>query len=410
MEAKEFRTHLKNELIPFWNQLKDEEHGGFYGYADHLGNPDPSADKGCILNSRILWFYSSAYRLLDDPSLLEMAHHAYRFLKDHFLDSQYGGVYWSVHYDGSVADDTKHTYNQAFAIYGLAAYYIASGRKSAMDLAYNLYHLIEEKCRDKNGYLEAFHRDFSPASNEKLSENGVLAERTMNTLLHVMEAYSELYRADDFRESNSEDNDFQDNVSKENASQEVGNSIRTILELFKDKIYNGNRMICDVFFDLDYHSLIDLESYGHDIEASWLVGRACEVLNDPAYREKMAPVISGLAKGAYENSIDTNVYAMNTEAENGRVDAQKIWWVQAEAVTGFYNAYQEDPAKAEYREIAEKIWRYIQDHVIDKNSGEWIESIPENGTPDEKQALAHAWKCPYHNGRMYMEMIERLSR
>ncbi len=390
MDAKEFSAHLENQLIPFWNQLKDNGHGGFYGYADYLGNPNPSADKGCILNSRILWFYSSAYQLLGDPSLLEMAHHTYRFLTDYFLDSRYGGVYWSVHYDGAVADDTKHTYNQAFAIYGLASYYIATGKRSALDLAYTFYRLIEEKCSDENGYLEAFNRDFTPASNDKLSENGVLAERTMNTLLHVMEAYSELYRAD--------------------ASQEVGNSIRTILEIFKEKVYNSDRQICEVFFDLKYHSLINLESYGHDIEASWLIDRACEVLNDPVYRKKMEPVINGLAKGAYQNSIDWNVHAMNTEAENGKVDAQKVWWVQAEAVTGFYNTYQKNPSKAEYQEIAEDIWCYIQEYVIDKNSGEWIESIPENGNPDEKQALAHPWKCPYHNGRMCMEMIKRLSR
>lgn len=398
MKAEEFKTHLENGLIPFWNHLKDENNGGFYGSADYLGNPDPLTDKGCILNSRILWFYASAYRLLGDPSLLEMADHAYHFLKDHFIDSRYGGVYWSVHSDGSVADDTKHTYNQAFAVYGLSAYYIASGRKPALELAYTLYHLIEDKCRDENGYLEAFNRDFTPASNDKLSENGVLAERTMNTLLHVMEAYSELYRAD-------------------KSEKQVGDSIRVILDLFKNKIYNGSRLICDVFFDLDYRSLIDLESYGHDIEASWLIDRACEVLDDPAYREKMTPIINGLAKGAYENSIDRNVHAMNAEAENGRVDAQKIWWVQAEAVTGFYNAYQKDTAKTEYRELAEEIWRFIQEHVIDKNSGEWIETIPENGTPEEvqtltnaKQALAHAWKCPYHNGRMCMEMIERLAQ
>ncbi len=372
MDAKEFRIHLENDLIPFWNQLKDNEQGGFYGFADYMGNPD-----------------ASAYQTLDNPSLLEMADHAYNFLKDRFIDRQYGGVFWSLHYDGTVADDTKHTYNQAFAIYGLAAYYIASGKKASLELAYTLYHLIENKCRDEGGYLEAFNRDFTPASNDKLSENGVLAERTMNTLLHVMEAYSELYRAD--------------------TSSEVGDSIRTILEIFKKRIYNSDRLICEVFFDLEYRSLIDLESYGHDIEASWLIDRACEVLDDPAYREKMIPIVSGLAKGAYLNGIDRTVHAMNMEAENGKVDAQKVWWVQAEAVTGFYNAYQEDSSKTEYLEMAEEIWRYIRKHVIDKDSGEWIENIPADGNADRKQALAHSWKCPYHNGRMCMEMIKRLS-
>lgn len=198
MEAKVFKEHLEKNLIPFWNKLKDEENGGFYGYVGSDGKPDTKSVKGIILNSRILWFYSTAYQLLKKTELLEMADHAYKFLTDFCFDSQYGGVYWSVNYDGTVCDDTKHTYNQSFAIYALSAYYQASGKKDALNMAYVLYRVIEEKCRDENGYLEAFRRDFTPSSNEKLSENGVLAERTMNTLLHVLEAYSELYKADTF--------------------------------------------------------------------------------------------------------------------------------------------------------------------------------------------------------------------
>lgn len=248
MNAKVFQEHLEKNLIPFWNRMKDEINGGFYGYADAKGDPDVKSVKGVILNSRILWFYSSAYQLLHKQEQLEMADHAYRFLVDNCFDSQYGGVYWSVNYDGTVCDNTKHTYNQAFAIYALSAYYQASHSKEALNLAYVLYRVIEEKCRDSNGYLEAFRRDFTLSSNEKLSENGVLAERTMNTLLHVLEAYSELYHADPF--------------------YEVGDSVRSILRLFEKKIYNSEKHICDVFFDLDYHTLIDLESFGHDIETS----------------------------------------------------------------------------------------------------------------------------------------------
>lgn len=221
MEAKVFKEHLEKNLIPFWNKLKDEENGGFYGYVGSDGKPDTKSVKGVILNSRILWFYSTAYQLLKKPELLEMADHAYKFLTDFCFDSQYGGVYWSVNYDGTVCDDTKHTYNQSFAIYALSAYYQASGKKDALNMAYVLYRVIEEKCRDENGYLEAFRRDFTPSSNEKLSENGVLAERTMNTLLHVLEAYSELYKADTF--------------------YAVGDSIRWILKLFQKKVYNPEK-------------------------------------------------------------------------------------------------------------------------------------------------------------------------
>lgn len=390
MEAKVFQEHLENNLIPFWNRMKDEINGGFYGYADAKGNPDTKSVKGVILNSRILWFYASAYQLLRKPELLEMADHAYRFLVDYCFDSQYGGVYWSVNYDGTICDDTKHTYNQAFAIYALSAYYQASKRKEALNLAYVLYRVIEEKCRDSNGYLEAFRRDFTPSSNEKLSENGVIAERTMNTLLHVLEAYSELYHADPF--------------------YEVGDSIRSILRLFETKIYDSEKQICDVFFDIDYNSLIDLESFGHDIETSWLIDRGCSILEDKAYQKEMQPMINGLAEAAYRNAFDKRQNALNNEREGNNIDSQKIWWVQAESVVGFYNAYQKNPQRTEYLHTAEKIWEFIQHHVIDSKSGEWIESIPADNLPDSSQALVHSWKCPYHNGRMCMEMIQRLSQ
>lgn len=389
MEAKVFKEHLEHNLIPFWNKLKDEENGGFYGYVASDGKPDTKSVKGVILNSRILWFYSTAYQLLRKPELLEMADHAYRFLTDFCFDSQYGGVYWSVNYDGTVCDDTKHTYNQSFAIYALSAYYRASGKKDALNMAYTLYRVIEEKCRDENGYLEAFHRDFTPSSNEKLSENGVLAERTMNTLLHVLEAYSELYKADTF--------------------YAVGDSIRQILKLFRKKVYNPEKKICEVFFDMDYHSLIDLESYGHDIETAWLIDRACSVLNDEAYKKEMLPITNGLAGAAYHNAFDKTQHGLNNEREGNKVDSRKIWWVQAESVVGFYNAYQKQPQKKEYLQAAEEIWNFIQNSVVDAQSGEWRECIPANNKPDTNQALVHPWKCPYHNGRMCMEMIQRLS-
>ncbi len=389
MKAEGFQEHLEKNLIPFWNHMEDNKNGGFYGYADSDGNPNESSVKGCILNSRILWFYAAAYQLLKKPELLAKAEHAYQFLSEHFYDSRYGGVFWSVHADGTPEDTTKHTYNQAFAVYALSEYYQASGKKDALNLAYSLYRTIEGKCRDAEGYFEAFSCDFSPVSNEKLSENGVLAERTMNTLLHVLEAYTELYRADKF--------------------YAVGDSIRDILRIFKFKVYDADKEICRVFFDKEYHSLIALESYGHDIEASWLIDRACQVLDDKAYYAEMLPVIEQLADGAYKNGIDAKNHAMNNECENGTVNAKKVWWVQAESVTGFYNAYQNQPDKIEYLQISENVWDYIQKYIIDPKTGEWIEDIMPDNTVKSGQALAHPWKCPYHNGRMCIEIIRRLS-
>ena len=389
MDIRTFENHLKNQLLPFWNRMEDVENGGFYGYANESGVPDKNSIKSCILNSRILWFYSASYNLLKENDLLEKAKHAFSFLQNHFYDSRYQGVFWSVEADGTPVDTTKHTYNQAFAIYALSEYYKASHNKEALHLAYSLYYTIEEKCRDEEGYFEAFSRDYVPVSNEKLSENGVIAQRTMNTLLHVMEAYTELYRADKFFK--------------------VGDSVREILRIFKSKIYNSDKGICEVFFDKEYRSLISLESYGHDIEASWLIDRACEAIGDKAYYEEMLPVIEGLAKGVYDNGLDMNNHAMNNECENGNVSAKKIWWVQAEAVTGFYNAYQLNPEKSLYKDMSEQIWDYIQNFVIDKNTGEWVEDVEPDNHIKSGQALVHPWKCPYHNGRMCIEMINRLA-
>ena len=188
--AKEIEEELKQKLIPFWENLRDEENGGYYGYMGYDLKVQKDYEKGCILNSRILWFFANAYMTLGQKKLKEDADHAYAFLKEKCLDREYGGMFWSVTYDGKPADTTKHTYNQAFAIYALSSYYDATGNEEALEIARGLQKVIEERCTDEYGYLEAFNRKFEPEENDKLSENGVIAEKTMNTLLHVFEAYT----------------------------------------------------------------------------------------------------------------------------------------------------------------------------------------------------------------------------
>lgn len=388
MDAKEFRDHLTEKLIPFWNKLMDEEYGGFYGCMDYNLTVFPQAEKGVILNDRILWFYSNAYLSLKDEALLEMAKHAYEFLKTYCMDEKYGGVYWSMNYDGSVLDDTKHTYNQAFAIYALSSYYDAGGDEEALQLAYQLYEVIENKCRDANGYLEAFTRDFTPESNEKLSTNGVIAERTTNTLLHVMEAYTELYRVD--------------------KSKSVGLSLENILDLIEKYVYDDENKACRVFFDREYNSLKDLHSFGHDIETAWLIDRACEVLDIPFITDKMNAITKQIVKKVYEAAFDSSMNALDYEREGNRINKERIWWVQAEAVVGFYNAYQKNPDHEEYKETAENIWEYIKQYFIDPRCGEWFWRVYDDGSADKEPMLADPWKCPYHNGRMCMEMIHRI--
>ena len=388
MYTEEIYSHLYNDLIPFWMNMRDDENGGFYGFADENGVPDKESSKGVILQSRILWFFSSAYMLSKDPEVLSCADHAYRFLRDYCMDHEYGGMFWSVSSDGTPCEDMKHTYCQSFALYAFSAYYRASGNPESLDLACTLYELIESKCRDSEGYLEAFGRDFTLCENDKLSENGVMADRTMNTLLHLLESYTALLEAEYFND--------------------VEASVLEILQIFKTHIYDSDCKICKVFFDMDYNSIIDLESYGHDIEASWLISRACDVLRDSKIKEEMMPMITGLAEGALEHGIDESDHAMNNECENGIVDSKKVWWVQAEAVTGFMNAF-ELTGDEDYLEASDMIWNYIRDNVIGEH-GEWIENIYEDRNQTEGQALVHEWKCPYHNGRMCIEMYSRLKR
>ncbi len=385
---KEIRCHLETRLIPFWEGLKDEENGGYYGYMDYDLHVNRQYEKGCILNSRILWFFSNAYKLLKKENLKADAAHAYRFLKEYCLDPEYGGVFWSVTYDGQVKDDTKHTYNQAFAVYALASYYDAVKDEEALELAKKLLRLIEEKCTDSSGYYpEAFTRDFRPADNEKLSENGVMAEKTMNTLLHVFEAYTELYRTD--------------------REEAVAERLRFMMDTMADKIYNHTLGRQEVFFDKDWNSLIDLYSYGHDIETAWLVDRGTEILGDPEYERKMSPITREITKNIYERAFYKG--ALMNEAENGVQDRTRVWWVQAEGIVGFVNGYQKNLQDVDYLKAAGMLWEYIEVYLIDSREGaEWFWSADENDRPIHKP-IVEPWKCPYHNGRMCMEVIRRLT-
>lgn len=385
----EVPRHLKEKILPFWMKLKDDEHGGYWGYVDFDLNIDKKAQKGCILNSRILWFFSNAAVVLKDPSILPYARHAYEFLTSACLDKEYGGLYWSVTYDGKAEDVTKHVYNQAFAIYALSSFYEASGEEEALSLAWELFGLLEEKGKDEGGYLEAFERDFiTPAGNEKLSENGVMAGRTMNTLLHVFEAYTELYRV--------------------TGDERVKAPLIQMLDCFAGKVYHPALHRQEVFFDRRWNSLIDLHSYGHDIESSWLIDRGLEVLDDQELTGKMQPITMDLADCVYKKAYHN--HSLWNECEKGKEDKTRVWWVQAEAVVGFVNAFQKAPDRDEYRKAAEDIWAYIKEYLVDKREGsEWFWDLTDQGKPESRKPLAEPWKCPYHNGRMCFEMIRRLS-
>ena len=340
--VQEVKEHLCNKIIPFWKRLRDDEHGGYYGYMDFDLKVDRQAVKGCILNSRITWFFANAYTLLKDESLLEEARHGYEFLRDCCMDKENGGIFWSMTYDGKPEDSTKHTYNQAFAIYALSSYYEASGDKEALAMAYDLF-----------------------------------------------EGYTELYRVDH--------------------NPEVRARLEWIMDTFADHMYNPERHRQEVFFDREYHTLIDLHSYGHDIETAWLIDRGVEVLGDRHYEEKMTPITKDLTAQIYKTAF--NGHSLHNECERGVVNTSRIWWVQAETVVGFLNGYQMDPSKKEYLEAARAEWTYIQEHLIDSRAdSEWFWEVDIEGKPTSRKPIVEPWKCPYHNGRMCFEVIRRAEK
>ena len=391
MLITEVRNHLENGIIPFWKNLRDDIYGGYYGYMDFNLQLEEKAVKGCILNSRIMWFFSNAYTTLKDESLLEEANHAYEFMKSHCIDRTYEGVFWMLDYKGNTVEDMKHTYNQAFAIYALASYYGASHNQEALDLALSLFHLIESRCKDEYGYLEAFDRKWYPIDNHKLSDNkhmeaeGKIAEKTMNTILHVLEAYTELYR-----------------VSKES---EVGVCLRKILEMVDEKVYNKEKKQLEVFFDTKLHSIANMHSYGHDIEAAWLIDRAVEVLEDEGLIEKTKAYTIEIAYKVKEVAFTKQ--GMKNERFNDEIDTTRIWWVQAEAVVGFLNAYEKTKDDI-FKEAVSEMWQYIKAYMIDRRgNSEWFWQVSENGKPNMNYPIVEPWKCPYHNGRMCLEVIRR---
>ncbi|MBR2294287.1 MAG: AGE family epimerase/isomerase [Clostridiales bacterium] len=396
------KKHLFNVIVPFWLSMQDSKSGGFYGLRTCDGLVVTESDKGSILNSRILWFFSNCCTLIDSGligdadisgtgysyhDLKQAACSAYEFLRNSFLDRDLGGLYWSVSSDGRVSDPTKHTYGQAFAIYGLAAYFEVTGDPEARSLAFELFDIIEGKMRDPDGYLESFDRNFNPEINDKLSENGVIADRTMNTLLHVMEAYTELYRV--------------------TGDKRVGDALKQCLKIHIEHIWDEETERQKVFMDKDYNSIIDLYSYGHDMETSWLLDRTLEILDDPQITSGYGDITHRMLKHVWHDAYDGS---LANECENGVIDHRRVWWVQAETVIGFVNEYMKTGDEAALNN-AVRTWEFIDKNIVMKTYPfEWYSEVDHSGNPDTMLPVADEWKCPYHNGRMCMEIIRRGAR
>ena len=373
---------LEDNILRFWQtRMVDCERGGFYGRIDGRNNLHPEADKGAVLNARILWAFAAAYRVLHKPEYMTLATRAKDYLLAHFIDPEYGGVYWSLRADGTPLDTKKQTYAVAFAVYGLAEYVRATGDPEALQTAIRLFETIEAHAFTDTGYIEALTHDWQPIADMRLSDKDENGSRTMNTHLHVLEAYTNLYRV------------WPD--------QRVERQLRTLIGIFTDHIYNPANGHLDCFFDDNWNGRRDIISYGHDIEAAWLLNEALNVLGDDRLTAKVIPVTTRIALASVDGIRPDGSMVYEDK------DESRQWWVLCEQVTGFIDQWQ-ITREPRYWDYAVNAFRYILNNLIDREHGEWFWAVRQDGTLDNDNDKAGFWKCPYHNSRMCLELIERL--
>lgn len=395
--AARIEKELRENILPFWmRHTVDRENGGFYGKIDCDGRIHRESPRASVINSRILWTFSAASRLVGAP-YRATADWAYDYIVRKFWDAEYGGVYWMLDHQGNPLSDRKQIYAQAFAVYALAEYYRATAKPESLELAQRLFRLIEGHSRDAvwKGYLEARGRDWSALEDMRLSEKDLNCPKSMNTHLHVMEAYTNLLRV--WRDPELE------------ARQ------KELLEVTMDRIVDNATGHFKLFFDNQWNSLSDHVSFGHDIEGSWLIQEAAEVLGDRALLDRARKLALRMAQTVYEEGLDKDGSLFYEADSKGLMtDPNKHWWAQAEAVVGFYNAYQLS-GQEHFLKQAYRVWKYIETNIVDRVHGEWHAKLSPAGVPylekdDADACLAGPWKCPYHNSRVCYEMMERLSK
>ena len=389
--ASQAKKELTENILPYWTSKMCNPAGGFYGRISGNEETDLSAPVGNIMTARLLWTFSSAYRLFKDSAeaegYLAMATRAKDLIISRFYDPEYGGTYWSLNPDGTPLDTKKQIYAIAFTIYGLAELNRATGDAKALEYAIKLFNSIEDHSFDteKDGYFEAFTRTWDTIEDMRLSDKDANESKTMNTHLHVLEAYTCLYR-----------------VWKNSRLEE---RLRGLIGIFEKHILGPDGHL-RLFFDDDWNSGYDIVSYGHDIEASWLIHEAALVLGDEAVIGRIEKLVPAIAAAAGEGFSPEGgmIYEKNAE----ETDRDRHWWVQAETVVGYLNLWDHFGIQ-EGLENALTCWDFIKVNLIDRENGEWFWSLREDGTVNRDDDKAGFWKCPYHNGRMCMEIIERVN-
>ncbi|MBN1790292.1 MAG: AGE family epimerase/isomerase [Bacteroidales bacterium] len=386
----EMHSELTQNILPFWmNKMTDNEYGGFYGKIDGHGNLVKGADKGGILNARILWTFSASFLHLKDPAYRQTAERAKEYILSRFFDELFGGTYWILTAEGKPLDTKKQIYSQAFFLYAFAEYYRATGDRTGLDTSAALFHLIEEKSFDmeKNGYYEAYSRDWKLLEDLRLSAKDINEKKTTNTHLHILEAYTNLFR-----------------IWKDKTLEK---KLKNLVEIFTDRIMDPRSHHLQLFFDEDWHSRSGLISYGHDIEASWLIYEAVKVLGDRALLDRTKPKCIALAKAALEGFQDDGSLIYETDPELNHTDMERHWWPQAEAIVGLINL-SEMTGDPQFIAQAMHCWNFVSQNLIDRKTGEWFWSIYPDGKPNLTGDKAGFWKCPYHNSRACLEIMHRL--
>ena len=417
---------LTKNILPFWlDRMVDYEQGGFYGRIDGSGVLHPDAEKGAILNARILWSFSAAYRVLSKvqsskfkvQSYLEAATRAKDYFIEHFIDREYGGVYWSLDSKGKPLDTKKQFYAIGFAIYALSEYARATGDREALDYAIWLFECIEEHAfdREHNGYIEAMTRDWRPIADMRLSDLDANYPKSQNTHLHIIEPYTNLYRCIREMQAATTCNYVPvlgsvlpiDIVVPMETLARIEGALSNLIDIFTDKILNPDTHHLDLFFEMDWtRGAGRLESYGHDIECSWLLHEAALVLNDPYILNKVEPIVREVARASEKGLRPDGSMIHEANLDTGHVDDDLHWWVQAENVVGWYNIWQHFHDEVALDKTV-CCWQYIKDNLVDYDNGEWYWSRHADGTVNTVDDKAGFWKCPYHNSRMCLEIIER---
>ena len=403
---KEMLDCIEQNILPFWLNFQDRENGGFYGQMTGEGVLVKEASKGGILNARILWSFSAAYRVLGKPEYLEAATRAKDYILEHFVDPVYGGTYWELDCKGNPVDTKKQFYAIGFTIYGLSEYARATGDIEALKSALALYDSIEEHSLDElyNGYIEACTREWDEIEDMRLSELDANYPKSQNTHLHIIEPYTNLYRCMKEMEAKGIAGD----VATPAIILKVENALRNLIDIFTDKILNPETHHLDLFFEKNWvRGAGWLESYGHDIECSWLMHEAALVLGDKDVLAKVEPIVRLVAKASEKGLNADGSMTHEANLDTGHVDDDRHWWVQAETVVGFYNLYQYFGDEDALQKCL-NCWQYIKDNLIDNELGEWYWSRDPQRNINKKDDHAGFWKCPYHNSRMCLELIERI--